>query len=557
MGAVHATHKNQSVVRAQWGKAIWKSATHVRIPLTMHIQDDWKICGPYLDTKIVGQPTIISWGQSTNVWHIDAHWPTASLVPTSGGSLPVYQKTFVIDMDVALKDRSPAQIKLVVQGLACSTVCQPFEIALPRCDLTPPAVDWSSWWSMLGLAFLGGVVLNIMPCVLPVLALKLKSLTQKGSGTLRTVCAVTAGGIVTGFWMLAALTIVVKSIFQQQVGWGMHLQNPYFVTVMVILMMFGGMGLMGIFHINTPRWASAVISPGKGRSVYTQSFISGLVAVLLATPCSAPFLGTALGFALTGQGIEIFVFYTAIALGFALPYLLGLIFPIDKILPKPGTWMVTFEKILGFFLMLSAGWFVSNSLGGLLGVPWDKLALILWAVWMVLPLLAHISKVHKHPRLYAILFYGIPVVFAAAMVIFPALPGPVEHPISMQDGDIVWEKFSTQRLDSALREHKVVVVDLTGMACALCIVNKSVFHSEAVQKVLTQKKIVCLRGDLTRMNAKLMMFLRKYGRSAIPFNLVISALHPEGIVLSENLTISSLLRAVEAVQKGEEPEAQN
>jgi thiol:disulfide interchange protein len=163
--------------------------------------------------------------------------------------------------------------------------------------------------------------------------------------------------------------------------------------------------------------------------------------------------------------------------------------------------------------------------------------------------LSRISIVHRHPGVYKVLFYGIPLAFAAVMVILPALPGPVEHPIAMRDGEIVWEKFSTHRLEEALKAKKVVVVDLTGMACALCIINKSVFSNPDVQKILTQEKIVCLRGDLTRMNAKLMMFLRKYGRSAIPFNLVISAQYPNGIVLSENLTTSALLQAIDRVQK--------
>ena len=171
--AIHnqAAIQNQPVVSAHWGKALWNSATHVRIPLVVRIQEGWKICGPHLDPNTVGQPTSISWGQSTNIWHIDAHWPKPMRLPAPGGHLPVYHETFVIDMDVALKDRSPAKIKLVIQGLACSQVCQPFEIDLPGYDLTPPVMDWSSWWSMLGLAFLGGMVLNIMPCVLPVLAL--------------------------------------------------------------------------------------------------------------------------------------------------------------------------------------------------------------------------------------------------------------------------------------------------------------------------------------------------------------------------------------------------
>jgi hypothetical protein len=157
------------------------------------------------------------------------------------------QKLITVNLDVSLKERAPACIKMVVRGLACSKVCQPFDIALPDLNLTPPAMTWSDWWFMLGCAFLGGLILNIMPCVLPVLALKLKGLTQQGPDMFRSICLVTTGGIVTGFWGLAALTILVKTVFQQQVGWGMHLQNPYFVACMIIIMMFGGFGLLGLW----------------------------------------------------------------------------------------------------------------------------------------------------------------------------------------------------------------------------------------------------------------------------------------------------------------------
>lgn len=535
-------------VQAQWGTPEWTSSTHVCIPLKIRLQGGWKIYGPTLAEGEVGQPTTLSWDQSQNVWHVQAHWPTPLTWKSQEHKATVYEKSMEIKVEVALRDRSPAKIKMVLSGLACSKVCQPFSIALPEEPLTPPELTWSRWWAMMGLAFLGGLILNIMPCVLPVLALKLKGLTQGGPGLLKKVCALTTGGILVGFWALALLTLVLKTLFQQQVAWGMHLQNPYFVTVMVILMMFGGCGLMGVFHINTPKWAGALVAPGGGRSPHIQSFLSGLVAVLLATPCSAPFLGTALGFALTGQGAEIFLFYTAIALGFALPYILGMIFPMDKFLPKPGAWMVTFERGLGFFLMLSAGWFVRTSLGGLLGVPWDRWALMLWALWLILPLVSQVKILLTWPRLHRTLTYALPALLSCIFMVLPALPGPVEHPISMEDGAITWRVFSSQTLEKVLAEGKIVVVDLTGMACPLCLVNKSVFKNFQVQKLLTQGNVVCLRGDFTRGDREIMVFLRKYGRSAIPFNMIISATHPKGVILSESLSVSEVVEAMEFIQ---------
>jgi thiol:disulfide interchange protein len=558
-GLVMACVISAGPVTVNWGIQEWTSATHVRIPLKISVCSNWKIYGPVLKDTDVGQPTTLTWDQSTNIWHVDAHWPDYDFTRVINNVSELgdwsqeevdsrMQSLITVNLDVSLKERSPACIKMVVRGLACSKVCQPFDIALPDLNLTPPAMTWFDWWFMLGCAFLGGLILNIMPCVLPVLALKLKGLTQQGPDMFRSICLVTTGGIITGFWGLAALTILVKTVFQQQVGWGMHLQNPYFVACMIIIMMLGGFGLLGLFHVNTPQWAGALLAPAQRRSAYTQAFLSGLVAVLLATPCSAPFLGTALGFALTGQGIEIIVFYTAIALGFALPYVLGLIFPIHKILPRPGQWMVTFEKILGFCLMLSAGWFVATSLAGLLGLPWDKVALGLWTVWLVLPFVAGIRVISSSPKMYKAVVYAIPGIFSILLLILPALPGPIEHPISMQDGSVWWQAFSSETLESGLMQGKTVVVDITGMGCALCMVNKSVFKHQGVQERLQRPNVLCLRGDFTRGDPALMMFLRKYGRSAIPFNMVINAKHPKGVVLSERLTREELLGAMAFVE---------
>ena len=144
--------------------------------------------------------------------------------------------------------------------------------------------------------------------------------------------------------------------------------------------------------------------------------------------------------------------------------------------------------------------------------------------------------------------YGFPVLFSVLLLILPALPGPIEHPISMQDGGISWEVFSAKRLESALRQGKTVVVDMTGMGCALCMVNKSVFQHPTIQNLLQRTNTLGLRGDFTRGDPVLMMFLRKYGRSAIPFNLVIHSNHPKGVVLSEHLSVTELKEAIHFVE---------
>ena len=214
----------------------------------------------------------------------------------------------------------------------------------------------------LFLAFIGGFILNFMPCVLPVLSLKLyyfSSASNKSSTQIRNDCISIIFGIMTSFFILAASILILKS-FGQTVGWGFQFQNKYFLFFIIIFIFVFSLNLLGFFEIVLPHSFQNKVAVYSTKNNRFSHFLSGVFATLLATPCSAPFLGTAVGFSMLASNSLIFVIFFSVSVGFALPYLTFIIFPrIISFLPKPGKWMLTFKYFLGILLFISSIWLMS------------------------------------------------------------------------------------------------------------------------------------------------------------------------------------------------------
>ena len=534
-------------IKVRIGTPQWQSATHAVVPLFVHIEAGWKLYGPSQTDDTLKRPPEFSWDRSSNISALSPQWPQPQFWADQDQKAHVYYDTVSVPLDVFLQDRKPASLVLKLEGLCCSELCVPFSVE-GSLTLTPPSIHWMSWIKMLFFAFLGGVILNLMPCVLPVLGLKLKGLTQNPLISFRQSCFATFSGIMSGFWSLGGLIIVMKTVFHQHLSWGAQLQNPLFLCAMILIMVACAYGLMGLFHLRAPQWALTQ----AGRSELSsrpalQAFVFGLLAVLLATPCSAPFLGPALGFALTGSPFEIITFYTAIGLGFGLPYLIGIVAPIDRYLPKPGAWMIWVEYLMGILFMLSAAWLIGWPLSAFLS-PWgQKIAWSLFGIWCVIPL-AQKWKSSWTVLTQSLIFYGIPLTLGVGLFFLPSSHQEGTQ-VSMKDGKIHWLAWSPQRMREAMQADRIVIIDVTGRGCALCMVNKRIFHNPSVQEALTKPNIVCLRADYSRGSPEILLFLKQYGRAAIPFNLVISQAYPKGIILSEILTEAELLNTLKILQK--------
>jgi len=241
--------------------------------------------------------------------------------------------------------------------------------------------------AMIGAGFIGGIALNLMPCVFPVLGIKIMGfVAQAGEdkAKIRNHGLVFAVGVLTSLWALVGVLLAIKYILGDQVSWGFQLQNPAFLAVMIVVMVVFGLNLAGLFEFGT-----SLTSAGSGlqqKHGYSGSFFSGVLAVLVATPCTGPFVGPAIGFALTGSDFHAFAIFTALGLGLALPYVVLSFFPalIQK-LPKPGPWMETLKQFMAFPMFLTAAWLIGvfSRVTGQGAVPWllyglTTLALALW-----------------------------------------------------------------------------------------------------------------------------------------------------------------------------------
>lgn len=356
-----------------------------------------------------------------------------------------------------------------------------------------------NYWVMTGIALLGGFILNLMPCVLPVLSLKVLALIGHGGRAkkdARPVFFATSLGIIG---MFAVLGIVLAGLKQagSAVGWGIQFQQPMFLAAMILMLFVFSANLWGVFHLNLPSWLAnaATLSPSmtnKPPRLLGHVF-TGACATILATPCSAPFLGTAVGFALARGPVEIISIFITLGMGMASPYIVIALFPgLAGFLPKPGAWMITLRRVLALTLIGSAAW----------------LGWVMMNVW---------PAEGETP------------------------PATAEVPL---DG-IVWQPFDPHRVRSLVDQGKVVFVDVTADWCISCKVNKAaVLDRNPVQAALLSANVVTMQADWTRPNETIAGFLAHFGRYGIPFNVVYGPAAPEGIPLPEILTRDVVLNAL-------------
>lgn len=393
---------------------------------------------------------------------------------------------------------------------------------------------------VLLFAVLGGLILNLMPCVFPVLSLKALSVMQaqgQAAAEHRRHALAYTGGVLATFGLVAGALIALRA-GGAALGWGFQLQSPLFVGLLVYVMFGLGLSLSGVVQFGT-RWM------GAGQNLAAQSglagsFFTGVLAVVVASPCTAPFMGTALGFALTQPAAVSVAVFIALGLGLALPFLLlGFVPRLAAWLPRPGAWMETLKQVLAFPLYLTAVWLLWV-LGGLtdrngMALALIGLVLLAFGFWLVgagqrgpvargLGWLSALAAV-------AVLFH--PVLAAHA----PAAAGRVQAAAG-------WEPYSDARLEQLRAEGRTVFVDFTADWCISCKVNERVvIRSDSVQRAFAQNGVALLLADWTRSDPAITATLQRYGRSGVPLYLV-SKKGAEPVVLPQVLTPDLLVDAV-------------
>ncbi|MEQ8249587.1 MAG: protein-disulfide reductase DsbD family protein [Alphaproteobacteria bacterium] len=411
----------------------------------------------------------------------------------------------------------------------------------------PENVSFLPLFVVLGLALLGGLILNIMPCVLPVLSIKLLGVVKHGGGESRPVrrsFLASAAGILFAFVVLATFLVGLQSA-GIAVGWGIQFQQPLFIVAMTLLITLFASNMWGFFDVVLPPRLLALANrlPGGGTARsegLAGSFGTGVFATIMATPCSAPFLGTAIGFALTRGTVETYLIFAALGAGMAVPYLLVAAVPVLATkLPKPGAWMVTVRRILGLALAGTAAWLLSI-LGGQLGAPTAVMVGGLMLATVAALWARRRYPVHVVRRLTpaAVLALGI-----------TAMLGPqwVDARIEMAESAPVatWQAFEPELIPGLVASGKVVFVDVTADWCVTCLVNKKlVLDRGQAARLLNHPDMIAMQGDWTNPDERITNFLATFNRFGIPFNAVYGPDAPNGLVLPELLNEARVLKTV-------------
>jgi suppressor for copper-sensitivity B len=395
---------------------------------------------------------------------------------------------------------------------------------------------------ILAIALLGGLVLNFMPCVLPVLSLKMLSVASHAGAERRRVrigLLMTALGVLASFALLAAVLIGLKAS-GSAIGWGIQFQWPWFIAAMAALTTLFAASVWGWLTIGLPRIAYDVAAATSTQRPYADAFLTGAFATLLATPCSAPFVGTAVGFSLAQGPGPIALVFAALGLGFAAPYLAVAAFPrLVRLLPKPGRWMDWLCAGLGVVLAGTAVWllFVLAALSG------ERVALgAASALALVLGLLA-LRQWRGLPAFAARLASATSIALVAAAVLWPAFAG-VESEAAATAGP--WHRFDPNAIPQLVGAGKTVFVDVTAAWCLTCKVNEAaVLDRDPVASRLFGADVVAMRGDWTRPDPALTRYLQDFGRYGIPFNAVYGPGRPNGELLPELLTSGAVESALD------------
>jgi thiol:disulfide interchange protein DsbD len=393
------------------------------------------------------------------------------------------------------------------------------------------------------LALVGGLILNLMPCVFPVLGLKILGFVDQAGEHRRRIALhglVFTAGVLLSFWGLATLLAVLRA-GGEQLGWGFQLQSPAFVFVLAAVLLVFALNMSGVFEFGLS--ATSVGGNLHTKSGLTGTFFTGFLATVVATPCSAPFLAPALGAAVTLPVVQSFVVFTAIGIGLSLPYLLLSVFPgAVKVLPRPGRWMETFKQVMAFPLYATVAylvWVLAGQVADelLLNVAWG-LVIVAMGVWAYGRWSAPDARRG-----------GMRVAVAALLLLVGGgmwLGWPAQATAKKGEPPLlVWEKWSPDAVAKLQAENRIIYVDFTARWCATCQTNKKiVFHSDRVLQVFADKKVATLRADWTNSDPQITAELAKFQRSAIPFNLVYKPGAAKPVELPALLTPDIVLKEI-------------
>lgn len=536
------------------------------------INPDWYIYSPTED-GFSQEPKFNFTGSSNiNIENYKILWPKSIKKSEYFGDeeywYNIYENEVIIPIRLKILDPNEnIKINLEINYGICNQICVAekskfsFDVARDEKDseslslilkFTDQIIDnfnYGNFLKILLFAFIGGLILNIMPCVLPVLSVKLMSIVKYRNlktSRVKKIYFATILGIIFTFMVLALFTIILREI-GSAFGWGLQFQNPYFLIVIALILTIFISNLSGNFDINfnngiISRLDKKITKKERKKGIFIANFLSGILAVLLATPCSAPFLGTSISFALTQNNIVILSIFFFISIGFAFPYFALILFPQSiKLLPKSGSWTTNVKYVMSGLLIATLIWIIyiiSNNIGFSSSM---LVALILVGILAFL-------KLTKHKLNYKKRFIFL-ILMSLFILIFPV---KLHDKITSDEKKYqnLWIEFDERLLENYIGKEKVILVDITADWCITCKVNKfTVLNKKQITDKIKSGELIAMRGDMTKPNQILLDFISKYNRYGIPFNIIYGPNAKNGILTSELLTMSSILKTLKQASR--------
>ena len=400
-------------------------------------------------------------------------------------------------------------------------------IGMPAPEITP-AISQISLAQAILYALIGGMILNLMPCVFPVLSLKALSLVKiadRHPTTAKIHGLAYTAGVILSFIAVASLLLLLKSA-GEQIGWGFHLQNPVIIAALAVLLFIIGLNLAGFFEFGKNLAIGQKLTEGNKP---VSSFFTGILATIVATPCTAPFMAGAIGFALTQTPLVNLTVFAALGLGLALPYLALSFAPaLQSALPKPGAWMNTFKQLLAFPMFLTAIWlvWVLGKQAGTFGILQILIAMtaITFGLWLQKHKPAK-TLWRKILRVITLLTFALGIILIAAQKTRPSDP---QTQNAAKDIKQTSQAFSPERLDDLLNTDMPVFVEMTAAWCITCKVNQAVaIDTKRTKELFKDNNVTYLIGDWTNQDPEITKYLNTYGRDGVPLYVYYGPKNPQ------------------------------
>lgn len=429
-------------------------------------------------------------------------------------------------------------------------------------------------WLTLGAAFIGGLILNLMPCVFPVLSIKILGFVKQAGenpAMVRRHGYAFGVGVLISFWALAGLMLIIKQAAisagtGDAVSWGFQMQNPAFILAMTVLVFLIGLNLAGVFEIGVGLTGLGQKATA-GTDGYTKSFLTGALATLIATPCTGPFMGAALGATLNMPPWQAMIVFTSLGIGMALPYVLLSCFPaLLGYLPKPGPWMESFKQAMSFPMFATMGWLVyiyaglvDESLVLHLGFGLSAIGAAAWAYgrWS--------TPIHNQRTRW--IGRGIAVILAVGGLMWVQArtwsiqQAEAEAAAARASGEYVleWKDYSPELIENLRAEGRPVLVDFTAKWCGICIVNKgtSLRGVEDTEQIYRENNVALVVADFTKRSPELTRELNAFGRDGVPLYLVYPANGGEPEILPNTLTPDIVVQAIKRATNEPNQQAAN